>query len=182
MRIIGGESGGRRLKSPPGSGVRPTSDRVRESLFNILQQDIDGARFLDLYAGSGAVGIEALSRGAAGVIFVEQHQGRAAAIQKFLRDLGWSDRGRVVKKEARSYLETTDDRFDILFSDPPYESDELNWFRRNFEDLEILAASGIVVMEHPSSKMKVFSMLGPCEARQYRYGDTCLSVYRFEKG
>lgn len=127
MRIIGGQWRGRKFRFPPLS-LRPTPDRVRETLFNWLQTRTAGARCLDLYAGSGALGLEALSRGAAAVIFVEQQRGAAAALERLLLD--WqAGSGRVVCAQARQFLSTgyasAGGPFDLVFLDPPFGSGEL---------------------------------------------------------
>jgi 16S rRNA (guanine966-N2)-methyltransferase len=127
LRIIGGEWRGRRFRFPA-LDIRPTPDRVRETLFNWLQHRIAGARCLDLYAGSGALGLEALSRGAAEVIFVEQQRAAATALQQLLRDWGGS-LATVACAQARHFLATApapEVRFDVVFVDPPYRSGELS--------------------------------------------------------
>ncbi len=118
MRVIAGEYRGRRLKVPPGVRTRPTADRVRESLFSILG-DIAGLRVLDLFAGSGALGIEALSRGAASAVFVERDRAAAALVQANLDALGLADRGRVVRLDVLRWLEAGSP-VDVAFADPPY--------------------------------------------------------------
>jgi 16S rRNA (guanine966-N2)-methyltransferase len=126
LRIIGGKHRGRRLRFPPGAAIRPTPDRVRETLFNWLQPRIDGARVLDLFAGSGALGLEALSRGAAHVTFVEKDHRAAAAIESLARE--WQERAlSVVNADALAWLARTPVGvpFDIVFLDPPYDADLL---------------------------------------------------------
>lgn len=123
-RIIAGEHGGRRLRVPD-AGTRPTSDRVRESLFNVLtaRTDLTGDRVLDLYAGSGALGLEALSRGAASATFVDNRRQATRVVTGNLRDLGLVGRGRVVTGAVSAFLATapsSDERIDLVFSDPPY--------------------------------------------------------------
>ncbi|MFO1407720.1 MAG: 16S rRNA (guanine(966)-N(2))-methyltransferase RsmD [Steroidobacteraceae bacterium] len=119
VRIIGGEWRGRRLHFPPVEAIRPTPDRVRETLFNWLQQDVRGARCLDLYAGSGALGLEALSRGAAAVVFVDADPVVQRHLAATLAMLG-CDRGRAVRATAAAFLDGSPEPFDIVFLDPPY--------------------------------------------------------------
>jgi 16S rRNA (guanine966-N2)-methyltransferase len=121
LRIIGGRHRGRRLRFPAGVALRPTPDRVRETLFNWLQPRIVGARVLDLFAGSGALGLEALSRGAASVTCVEKDRRAAAAIEALARE--WNETGvRVACADALDWLASPDGVFDIVFLDPPYDA------------------------------------------------------------
>jgi 16S rRNA (guanine966-N2)-methyltransferase len=129
MRVIGGSAKGRRLQAPPGKRTRPTSDRVREAIFNALwsRSVIDGATVIDLFAGSGAMGIEALSRGAARVVFVEADRGTRRTITANLATCGLSDRAEVVADTADRYLDRAIAggwRFDVAFCDPPYAFEE----------------------------------------------------------
>jgi len=125
VRIIGGGWRGRRISFPDVPGLRPTPDRVRETLFNWLQHDIAGARCLDLFAGSGALGLEALSRGAKELIFVEQSVAASRALQEQLARLGGERRGQVVEMGAARYLRGAAPAFDIVFLDPPFGRDAL---------------------------------------------------------
>src|SRR5438105_857913 len=153
MRVIAGKYRGRKLKSPPSIQTRPTSDRLRETLFNILAPRIEGARFLDLCAGSGAVGIEALSRGAAHVTFVDQSKTMCALIEANQGTLNVDENQiAVVQMEASEFLRSaqrTADCFDIIFFDPPYAADYaavLNYAADHIGQL--LAKDGVTVVEH----------------------------------
>jgi 16S rRNA (guanine966-N2)-methyltransferase len=128
VRIIGGGWRGRRISFPDIPGLRPTPDRVRETLFNWLQHDIAGARCLDLFAGSGALGVEALSRGAKELVFVEQSVAASRALQEQLTRLGGARRGQVVEMGAARYLRGAAVPFDIVFLDPPFGRDALAEF------------------------------------------------------
>jgi 16S rRNA (guanine966-N2)-methyltransferase len=125
VRIIGGIWRGRRVAFPDTAGLRPTPDRVRETLFNWLQNSIAGARCLDLFAGSGALGLEALSRGAKEAVFVEQSVPVSRALQEQLVRLGAGPKGRVAEMGAARYLRTPAEPFDIVFLDPPFGADAL---------------------------------------------------------
>jgi 16S rRNA (guanine966-N2)-methyltransferase len=125
VRIIGGYWRGRRISFPDVPGLRPTPDRVRETLFNWLQHDVAGARCLDLFAGSGALGLEALSRGAQELVFVEQSVAASRALQEQLVRLGGERRGQVVEMGAARYLRGAPAPFDIVFLDPPFGRDAL---------------------------------------------------------
>lgn len=122
FRIIAGEWRGRRLAFPDAGGVRPTPDRVRETLFNWLGPVFPGMRALDLFAGSGALGLEALSRGFDHVTFVEQHRRLGQALKENLAILDASERGRVVTADVRRFLGGVPERFDLVFLDPPYDA------------------------------------------------------------
>jgi 16S rRNA (guanine966-N2)-methyltransferase len=120
MRVIGGEFRSRRLKTLPGMALRPTPDRLRETLFDVLASRIAGAVFMDAYAGSGAVGIEALSRGAARAVFIEKHRGAVEVIRQNLVSLGLASRAEVICAKVHSALPRL--RGDIVFLDPPYDA------------------------------------------------------------
>src|SRR5213592_865321 len=125
VRIIAGEFKGRRLKTPSGRTVRPTLDRVKEAWFSILQQSIPDARVLDLFAGSGALGFEALSRGAVSVDFVEAHRVSLTALKANVEALGVEDRVTIHRSDAQRFAERLQPaQYDIAFADPPYASDE----------------------------------------------------------
>lgn len=123
LRIIGGEWRGRKLRFPDAPNLRPTPDRVRETIFNWLMPVIHGARCLDLFAGSGALGLEALSRGAAYATFVDSHVKVTRAIKSHLDTLDANDKAKVIQLDGTKYLQTEATQFDVVFLDPPYQSD-----------------------------------------------------------
>lgn len=183
MRIIAGKHRGRKLKSPPSLKTRPTSDRLRETLFNILAPRIQGARFLDLCAGSGAVGIEALSRGAAHVTFVDHSRKMYALIETNLKLLNaGDDQAEVVSREASDFLrkhaKKEAEPFDIVFFDPPYETD----YDDVLNDLEqgaelLMAKQGVVIVEHSRKKNPADEFGALKRYRLVKQGDSCLSFY-----
>jgi 16S rRNA (guanine966-N2)-methyltransferase len=150
LRIVAGSLRGSRLDVPDLPGLRPTPDRIRETLFNWLQPVIDGARCLDLFAGSGALGIEALSRGAAACVFVERERRLAALIANNLARLH-VDRGRVVSADAEGFLAAPDsaDTFDVVFLDPPFEADLWSGAAQALEGRGWLADNALVYVESP---------------------------------
>ncbi len=146
MRVIGGEFRSRRLKSIPGLETRPTPDRLRETLFDVLAPRIQGALFLDAYAGTGAVGIEALSRGARRCVFVEKNRAAAAVIRGNLMTLGIENRAEVFTGKAAPVLERIN--ADIVFLDPPYESD--NEYATALAALAASPSEKLVIVQHAS--------------------------------
>jgi 16S rRNA (guanine966-N2)-methyltransferase len=150
LRIIGGEWRGRKIHFPPVAAIRPTPDRVRETVFNWLQSAVAGRRCLDLYAGSGALGLEALSRGAREVVFVDVEAAVSGHLLATLQMLG-CDRGRVIRSDARSFLEGAAEPFDIIFLDPPFGESVLADVCLRIEAGGWLAPGGLVYLEAPAS-------------------------------
>ena len=183
MRIIAGKYRGRRLKSPSSLETRPTSDRLRETLFNILAPRIKGARFLDLCAGSGAVGIEALSRGAAHATFVDQSRRMCALIEANLGEFSVDeDDVEVVNDEAAKFLRRRPKKpgspFNIIFFDPPYEADYDVVLERLGDDAGgLLATDAIVVVEHHKKKQQAEEFGALHRYRTLKQGDSVLSFY-----
>lgn len=185
MRIIAGKYRGRKLKSPPSLQTRPTSDRLRETLFNILAPRIEGARFLDLCAGSGAVGIEALSRGAVHSTFVDQSRRMCALVESNLEDLGVDDEEReIVCSETSAFLRrlakgnARQSAFDIVFFDPPYAADyEVALSSLADKSGAVLAAAAIVVVEHHKKRELKEEFGGLQRYRSLNQGDSVLSFY-----
>jgi 16S rRNA (guanine(966)-N(2))-methyltransferase RsmD len=172
MRVIAGEFRSRRLKSIPGAATRPTTDRLRETLFDILGPRIEGATFLDAYAGTGAVGIEALSRGAAHVFFLERHRKALEAIRQNLASLGLEARATVVA--GRVLLTVPKHHADVVFLDPPYDLEG-----EYAAVLELLAENppGIAVVQH-SVRFALGDVYGVLRrTRIVKQGDNALSFY-----
>ena len=183
MRIIAGEYRGRVLKSPPSLQIRPTSDRLRETLFNVIAPRIEGARFLDLCAGSGAVGIEALSRGASFVHFVDRSRKMCGLVEANLDLCGVpEDETEVVLSEAADYLKRARTRgelsWDIAFFDPPYATDYLPVLEHfGARDSQLLAPEGLLVVEH-HHKNALRDEVGKLRRwRILKQGDSALSFY-----
>ena len=148
VRIIGGAWRGRRVHFPDMPALRPTPDRVRETLFNWLQHSLAGTRCLDLFAGSGALGLEALSRGAAEVVFVEQFPAAARTLQEQLVRLGGEGKGRVMEMGAARFLRTPAKPFDIVFLDPPFGKNALAEYVPMLDSGSWLTPSGLVYLEN----------------------------------
>jgi 16S rRNA (guanine966-N2)-methyltransferase len=151
VRIIGGGWRGRRVTFPDIPGLRPTPDRVRETLFNWLQHDIAGARCLDLFAGSGALGLEALSRGAKELVFVEQAVAAARGLQEQLKRLGGAGKAQVMEMGAARFLRTAAPPFDIVFVDPPYGREALPEYVAMLGSGNWLKVGGLVYLENEKS-------------------------------
>ncbi|GLZ32731.1 methyltransferase [Lentzea sp. NBRC 105346] len=175
-RIVAGTAGGRRLKVPL-KGTRPTSERVREALFSALESmvDLDGARVLDLYAGSGALGFEALSRGAAAATFVESDRRAADVLKGNARELGLGG-VTVVNRPAEAFTATSGDAFDIVFADPPYAvtDEELGRVLTALVSNERVAQGTVLIVERASRSPEPDWPDGVEPLRAKRYGDTAL--------
>jgi 16S rRNA (guanine966-N2)-methyltransferase len=183
LRITGGEAKGRRLSAFQGSQIRPTSDKVREAIFNLIGQDAQGVRVLDLFAGTGSLGIEALSRGASRVIFVDNSHHSIELVKRNLSLCGYESLGHVLKKDLARGLpkrcEMMKGEIDLVFTDPPYGKGHLPPVLRELSDKEILASPSIVVAE--TSKTEALpARLGKLELVKTRiYGDTKISLYYY---
>lgn len=176
VRVLGGELGGRRLEVA--AGVRPTESRVREALFSIWQDRIAGARFLDLFAGSGAVGLEALSRGAERVCYVERSSKALSVLRRNLKDLGAQQRVEVRRGALPAALKRrASASFDLVFADPPYVFEDHAGLLQALEGW--VSASGEVVIEH-SKRCPTAEIAGWQLHDQRRYGESCLSFYTSE--
>ncbi len=177
MRIISGTARGRRLKELPGLHTRPTTDKVKESIFNIIQFDVEGRRVLDLFGGTGQLGIEALSRGAERAVFVDAGREAAKIIQENLEMTGFSRQARVVRGDALSFLGSCREKFGLAFLDPPYAADLMDQALKQMAAIDIMTENGIIICE--SSLEKVLPQLpGPYEkGREYRYGKIKLTLY-----
>jgi 16S rRNA (guanine966-N2)-methyltransferase len=183
MRIIGGEAGGRTIMSPKGNKVRPTPEMVREALFNILKS-LNGTTFLDLFAGTGSVGLEALSRGAERVVFVEKNTKMAYQIVRIINELGYGARADVLAmdiKQGISKLSKSHENFDIAFADPPYEKDMISKTLQYCQDRELMADEGLIILQH--SRREPLCLLPQHDSitlmQERRYGDTVVSFLRF---
>ena len=176
MRVITGSARGRRLKELTGMETRPTTDKVKEGMFSIIQFDIEGRRVLDLFAGTGQLGIEALSRGAAECIFVDQRSDAVELVRENVRLCGLEDRAVVRRGDALAYLRSGE-KFDLIFLDPPYAGDLLDAALESITGFDICRHHGIIVAE--SAADRVLPPVRPPYRlyREYRYGKIKLTVY-----
>ena len=181
MRVITGSARGRRLKQLEGLETRPTTGRVKEAVFSILQFDIEGRRVLDLFAGTGQLGIEALSRGAASAVFVEKRRDAANLIRENLKLTELTARARVVGGEAEAFLAGCRERFDLIFLDPPYAAGLLEGALEMISRFDILANHGIMVCESPADQTMPAAAPPLLLHRTYRYGRVKITTYHREE-
>lgn len=178
MRVITGSARGIQLKTPDGMKTRPTSDRVKEALFSIIQFEIAGAHVLDLFGGTGQLGIEALSRGAKSAVFVDESDNACKLIRENLRRTKMEQKGSVVRSDYLAYLNRTKERFDIVFLDPPYAEVYLENSLKCISEIDILHSNAIIIAERPLGKELPWECEGFQRSRDYKYGNTLLTVYR----
>jgi 16S rRNA (guanine966-N2)-methyltransferase len=182
MRIIGGNARGRRLLAPKGQAVRPTADRVKEAMFNILPRDFSEMKVLDLFAGTGNLSIEALSRGADHAVLIDASVRSAAAIKENLRRLGFTAKSEVWVAPAARCLRLMARRreiFDIIFLDPPYAQGLAQRTLDLIGQCRILSAAGTIVVEHSTRETLKAEYDGLQLHDQRGYGDTLLSFYKY---
>ena len=178
MRVITGKARGVQLKTPEGMLTRPTADRVKEALFSIINFDLPGAAVLDLFGGTGQLGIEALSRGADSAVFVDQREDACKIIRENLRRTKLESQGRVVRSDYLDYLRRSKEKFDIILLDPPYAEVFLENALKCITEIDILKTDGIIVAERPVEKELPFEFEGFTRSKDYKYGKTLLTIYR----
>lgn len=176
MRVITGSARGRRLQTLEGQEVRPTPERIKEAVFSIIQFQIEGRRFLDLFAGSGQMGIEALSRGAREAVFVDSRKDSVQIIRENLEKTGLSRQGKVVNMDSLAFLSQPNGKFDLAFLDPPYRTGLLE------KALEMTSAvvkpGGVILCEHPADEELPGQAGDFVKRRDYRHGKILISLYR----
>ena len=178
MRVITGKARGVTLKTPDGLQTRPTTDRVKEALFSIINFDIPGSCVLDLFGGTGQLGIEALSRGAKSAVFVDAGEPACRLIRENLKRTKLEADGRVVRSDYLAYLNRCREQFDIVFLDPPYAEVFLENSLKRIAEIDILQSNGIIVTERPLGKDLSVEMEGFTRSKDYKYGNTLLTIYR----
>ena len=178
MRVISGSARGRRLKELEGMDTRPTTDKVKESLFNIIQFDIPGRKVLDLFGGTGQLGIEALSRGAKCAVFVDAGEPACRLIRENLKRTRLENDARVVRADYLDYLSKCRETYDIVFLDPPYAEVFLETALKKLTEIDILQTGAIIVAERPVGKELPWDFPGFTRSKDYKYGATLLTLYR----
>lgn len=176
MRVISGTARGRRLRSLEGNDVRPTTDKVKEAIFSAIQFDIEGRRFLDLFAGSGQMGLEALSRGAASSVFVDKNDAAIRVLRENVSACGFENSSKIVKSDALSYLNSTNEKFDIAFLDPPYLDSMLE--KSLILASEKMSSFGTIICEHPTEVVLPEQVGGFSIYKKYRYGKINVTTYK----
>lgn len=170
MRVITGTARGMRLKELPGLETRPTTDKVKESVFNIVQFDVEGRRVLDLFGGTGQMGIEALSRGAASCTFVDVRKEAAAVIRANLAHTKLEEQGKVVQGDYLAFLTGCREKFDLVFLDPPYGAGMLEKALEAIAKIDIMTENGIIVCESAAESALPELAAPYAKGRDYRYG------------
>lgn len=177
MRVITGSARGRRLKTPEGQDIRPTTDNVKESVFNILQFDIEGRRVLDLFAGTGQLGIECLSRGAREAVFIDADRDAVKIVRENLKTCGFS--APVLQQDALSFLNNCG-KFDLIFVDPPYDAGLYGPVLEKINSVDILSDGGIILCESRRETVLPEMRRPYYKKKEYRYGRVKLSLYAKE--
>lgn len=175
MRVITGTARGRRLKTLEGESVRPTTDKVKEAMFSIIQFEIEGRRVLDMFAGCGQLGIEALSRGAESAVFVDISRDSVSVVQENVKAAGFENASRTVLANSLEYLDRTAEIFDLAFLDPPYKAGIME---AALERLAPHIADGGVIVCEASAEEVLPEAFEGFTSKRYKYGKIALTVYR----
>jgi len=178
MRVITGKARGVQLKTPEGLLTRPTADKVKEACFSIINFDIPGAKVLDLFGGTGQLGIEALSRGAESAVFVDAREDACKLIRENLKRTKMEQQGRVIRSDYMDYLKRCKEKFNIIFLDPPYAEVFLENALNRITEIDILQSNGIIITERPLGKELPWEFEGYIRSKDYKYGKILLTIYR----
>lgn len=178
MRVITGSARGKQLRELPGMDTRPTTARVKEGLFNIIQFDIEGRRVLDLFSGTGQLGIETLSRGAARCDFVDSSDAAMKIIKSNVSACRLMERAGFYQKDFGAFLSSAGGKYDLIFLDPPYASGLLEQALERIADIDIVSGNGIIVCESPAEHVLPELPAPYVRGKDYRYGKIKLTLYR----
>ena len=178
MRVITGKARGTVLKNPNGMHTRPTADRVKEALFSIIQFEVPTATVLDLFGGTGQLGIEALSREAKYAVFVDEREDACKLIRENLKRTRLDSFAKVVRSDYMAYLKSCQEKFNIIFLDPPYAEVFLENALKTITEIDILQSGGIIVTERPLGKDLLWSFSGYSRSKDYKYGNTIITIFR----
>nr|WP_290773892.1 16S rRNA (guanine(966)-N(2))-methyltransferase RsmD [Anaerofustis sp.] len=180
MRVISGKMRGTNLESPKDRRVRPTTDRIKEDLFNIIMPYVGGSKVLDLFAGSGAIGIEAISRGCKKSYFVDNNMDSIRLIKRNIKKTKCEEESVVIKKDAVSFVNTTKEKFDVIFMDPPYNYEKLKNLIENIIKCDILCKDGILIVEHDKN-MPIGEYKNTVKIRTKSYSLTSIDFFVLEE-
>ena len=178
MRVITGKARGIVLKTPTGMATRPTADRVKEALFSIIQFEVPASRVLDLFGGTGQLGIEALSREAKSAVFVDEREDACRLIRENLKRTKLEQYAKVIRSDYMAYLRSCKDKFDIILLDPPYADVFLENSLKMITEIDILETGGIIIAERPVGKELPWDFHGFTRSKDYKYGNTLITIYR----
>lgn len=178
MRVITGTARGIPLKTPDGLNTRPTADRVKEAIFSIIQFDIPGATVLDLFGGTGQLGIEALSRGASKTVFVDAGDSACKLIKENLKRTKLEQKSTVIRSDYMEYLNKSKETFQIIFLDPPYAEVFLENALNKLSQIDILQCGGIIVTERPYGKDLKWDDNAFQRSKDYKYGNTVITIFK----
>lgn len=176
MRVIAGIARNRKLNTLEGEDVRPTIERTKEAMFSAIQFEIEGTDVLDLFAGSGQLGIEALSRGANSATFVDSSRQSIEVVRKNVLSVGFENRSKIVNSQAETFVKATREKFHIAFLDPPYSKGILQNILPDVE--KIIAPGGIIICEHPYGEKMPENVGRFINRRDYKYGKVAVTIYR----
>ena len=176
MRVITGTARGRKLQEPKDMSVRPTTDMVKESMFSIIQFDVPGRRVLDLFAGTGQLGIEAVSRGAASCVFVDQDNASLSLVRANVAACGFGQQSQILRTDAQSYLKHCG-QFDIVFLDPPYRAGLYKPVLAQIFQFDILSVGGIIVVESLRGEEMPETPAPYVKGKTYNYGKISVTIY-----
>lgn len=178
MRVITGKARGITLKTPEGMRTRPTAERVKEALFSAVQFEIPESRVLDLFGGTGQLGIEALSRGAQSCTFVDCQESACRLIRENLRRTRLENMASVQRMDYMTFLNQCREKYSLILLDPPYAEVFLENALKRISEIDILADGGIIITERPAEKRLCGDFGDLYPARDYRYGKTCITLFR----
>lgn len=182
MRVITGEYKGRKLEAPEDYNVRPTTDKVKEAIFDIIMNDVYGSVCMDLFAGSGSLGIEALSRGADKCYFCDSDRNSIRLIKKNIAIVGAKEKSVVIAGDYKKALRRADEKIDVFFIDPPYESGLYETCISQIDILDLLSDDGIIITEHDTRFAMPDSVGNIVKVKERKYGRTMLTLYSKQSG
>lgn len=177
MRVIAGKYKGRVLASPKDSCISPTSGKVKEALFSILTEEVEGSRFLDIFSGSGAIGIEAISRGAVFTAFIDDNRDSIGTIRENLKKLQITNNYQILAGDFESSLNRLSGDFDIIFADPPYAFKDYEHLFKVMGDLKLLKDDGVLIIEHRKDIKLPSDIHGFSKVKCKKYGTASMSIY-----